>query len=243
MTQTPKSDAKPVHRFSPNTPTFCHFPVGTALESPSAYENHDGTRKIDYYYSVMVDESGVESSIYASATLHRELQQRGMGPDATVLITKVVAFDEQGRERTRWSVTNPDGTERPLVAMPQIAPQAPQAASQASHAPAAAATPAAAGAPQSALATFQAIAHHFRRCVQQAEKIYVEAGYTIDRGKPETLSAINAATATLFIETNRKLDPAALRQPPAEPAAAVNSPPPPPEPPPADNHPDDGLPF
>ena len=182
MTQTPKSDAKPVHRFSPNTPTTCHFPIGTALESASAYEKHDGTRKIDYYYSVMVDESGVESSIYASATLHRELQQRGMGPDTTVLITKVVAFDEQGRERTRWSVTNPDGTERPLVAMPQIAPQAPQAASQASHAPAAA--------PQSALATFQAINHHFKRCLAQAEKIYVEAGYTIDRGKPETLLSL-----------------------------------------------------
>ena len=240
MTQTPKSDAKPVHRFSPNTPTTCHFPIGTALESASAYEKHDGTRKIDYYYSVMVDESGVESSIYASATLHRELQQRGMGPDTTVLITKVVAFDEQGRERTRWSVTNPDGTERPLVAMPQIAPQAAQAASQASHAPAPAATPAAAGAPQSALATFQAIGTHLTRCLAQAQKSYKDLGYGPDNPMPPELERL---AVTLFIETSKKLDPAALRQPPAEPAAAVNSPPPPPEPPPADNHPDDGLPF
>jgi hypothetical protein len=248
MTNTGVRTAKPVHRFAPNTPTVVNFPVGTAIESPSQYENNDGTRKIDYYYSISLDEGGgddVEKSIYASAALHRELQQRGMGPNTTVQITKYVANDEQNREQTRWSVANSDGSERPLVTTSaQIAaqtPQAPQAAPQASIAPVAVATPAAAAASQSALLTFQAIAHHFRRCVQQAEKIYAEAGYTIDRAKPETLRAITAATSTLFIETNKKLDPAALMKemPPLEyvpePVAPVN-------PPPADIHPD-GLPF
>jgi len=219
----------PKLQFAPDTAVTVAFPFGDFKLIDSKTEGWDPS----FMYATTV--AGTRHTLFAPAGLHAALQEFGIGAKSTVEITKITEQDD-GQYVTRWQVLDPREALLPLAQ-----PQAPQAAPQASIAPVAVATPAAAAASQSALLTFQAIAHHFRRCVQQAEKIYVEAGYTIDRAKPETLRAITAATSTLFIETNKKLDPAALmeeRQPSEyvpEPVAAMN-------PPPADIHPD-GLPF
>ena len=228
---TQQTQPKPVHRFAPNMPTKVHFPVGTAIESPSKFKNEDGSSKIDYYYSIVVDEGGgndVEKSIYASAALHRELQQRGIGPDCYLQITKLVEYGNAGNEITRWQVLNADGTERPAVEVaPQAAPAAPSAPQTAPAAPrpqgAAIAAP---GSRDAALPPRRAVGHAAKWSVAQAEKIYTDQGFEIER-KVEP-HEIQALAATMFIQLARSTDLSLLL--PVEQAAAPDPQPPPPQP-------------
>ena len=228
---TQQTQPKPVHRFAPNMPTKVHFPVGVGLESPSKFKHKDGSSKIEYYYSIVVDEGGgndVEKSIYASGALHRELQQRGIGPDCYLQITKLVEYGNAGNEITRWQVLNADGTERPAV---EVAPQAAPAAPSAPQTPPAAPRPqgavmAAPGSREDALQTRRAVGHAAKWSVAQAEKIYTDAGYEIER-KVEP-HEIQALAATMFIQLARSTDLSLLL--PVEQAAAPDPQPPPPQP-------------
>ena len=222
----------PKLQFGANMAVMVEFPFGDFKLIQSQTEGWEPS----FMYATTV--VGTRHTLFASAGLHDALQEFGIRAKSTVEITKLTVPQDDGQYVTRWQVLDAPAAELGAL-LPETAPET---APEMGNGPAQASTPTAGPTPRDeAIRTFQAIAHHFRRCVQQAEKIYAEAGYTIDRAKPETLRAITAATSTLFIETNKKLDPAALMKemPPLEyvpePVAAMN-------PPPADIHPD-GLPF
>ena len=238
---TQQTQPKPVHRFAPNMPTKVHFPIGVGLESPSKFKHKDGSSKIEYYYSIVVDEGGgndVEKSIYASGALHRELQQRGIGPDCYLQITKLVEYGNAGNEITRWQVLNADGTERPAV---EVAPQAAPAAPSAPQTPPAAPRPqgavmAAPGSRDDALEIWRGVASAAKRCVAQAEKIYADLGYKIDREALHT-DEIQALASTMFIQLSRNTDLTLLLKPeqaaapaPAPPSQPQQEAAPPPQP-------------
>ena len=85
---------------------------------------------------------------------------------------------------------------------------------------------AAPGSREDALQTLRAVGHAAKWSVAQAEKIYTDAGYEIER-KVEP-HEIQALAATMFIQLSRSTDLSLLL--PVEQAAAPDPQPPPPQP-------------
>jgi len=206
----------PKLQFNPNIPVVVYFQYGDAKHIPSKNEDWGDS----YKYNVDVDD--VRHTLFATAALHRELGQRGVGPTTTLMITKVVTYDDNNKEQTRWSVTNPDGSERPLVDVAETP-------SESNGAVTGATTP---ESREDALLVFQAIAACAKRMMAQSEKIYVDLGYTID--KKAISQDVQKLATSLFIEANKKIDITLLE----EKAAPVPEPAPEPRPPT-----DDDLPF
>jgi hypothetical protein len=178
--------------------------------------------------------TGVRHGLFADVKLHQAMLNAGTGPGVELTVTKTQeSYEKDGEQRRFNTFLIEGGTGTPTQAAP------------AGNAVAAPPTPPPAG---DAKETYKLMAHHFKRCIAQAEKTYTDCGYIIDKSSPD---AINAAAATLFIQTCKSLDLRALSQPQAAPAPAP--PPPPPTPPPAEPAPpaaapanneyDDDLPF
>ena len=249
MTQA-QGQYPPKLNFLPNTPVQVYFPYGDYKMIPSRTEGWSES----YLYSV--EEGDVKKSLFATPGLHRELQIRSIGPQCYVLITKAVELDENNKEITRWSVLNADGSERPAV---EITPDAPAAPAAAPAAPSAPQTASAAPQPQGAVMAAPGSREDARLvwrscvtlmgvCIEQAQKIYTDAGYEIE--KRVEAHDIHATATTLFIQVSRATDPTLLLKP--EQAAAPAPPPPsqpqpPAAPPPPQEAPanpaDDDLPF
>ena len=215
-------DYPPKLLFNPNLPVTVYFQYGDAKHIPSKNEDWGDS----YKYNVDVDD--VRHTLFATAALHRELGQRGVGPTTTLMITKVVTYDDNNKERTRWSVTNPDGSERPLVDVAETPSKSNGAVTGATTQKAVMAPP---ESREDALLVVQAIAACAKRMMAQSQKIYVDLGYTIEK-KAGPQDVQDLATS-LFIEANKKIDITLLLEQKAAPAPA-------PEPPPAT---DDDLPF
>jgi hypothetical protein len=231
--------------FLPNTPVQVYFPYGDYKMIPSRTEGWQES----YKYSTEVNDE--KHTLFATPGLHRELQIRSIGPQCYVTITKAVELDENNKEITRWSVLNVDGSERPAV---EFTPDAPAAPAAAPAAPSAPQTPPAAPQPQravmaapgsreDALEVWRGVASAAKRCVAQAEKIYTDLGFQIER-KVEP-HEIQALAATMMIQLSRSTDLTLLLKqetaPPAPPPQPPAAPPPPQEAP--ANPADDGLPF
>ena len=233
--------------FLPNTPVQVYFPYGDYKMIPSRTEGWSES----YLYSV--EEGDVKKSLFAPPGLHRELQIRSIAQQCYVLITKAVELDANNKEITRWSVLNVDGSERPAV---EFTPEPPAAAPAAPSAPQ---TPPAAPQPQGAVMAAPGWRDDARLvwrscvtlmgvCIEQAQKIYTDAGYEIE--KRVEAHDIHATATTLFIQVSRATDPTLLLKPEqaAAPAPAPPSQPQPPAaPPPPQEAPanpaDDDLPF
>lgn len=216
MTEATQYQYPPKLQFNPNIPVVVYFQYGDAKHIPSKNEDWGDS----YKYNVDVDD--VRHTLFATAALHRELEQRGVGATTTLLITKNVTYDANNKEQTRWSVTNPDGSERPLVDVAETP-------SESNGAVTGATTP---ESREDALLVFQAIAACAKRMMAQSEKIYVDLGYTID--KKAISQDVQKLATSLFIEANKKIDITLLEQK----AAPVPEPAPEPRPPT-----DDDLPF
>jgi hypothetical protein len=199
MTQA-QGQYPPKLNFLPNTPVQVYFPYGDHKMIPSRTEGWSES----YLYSV--EEGDVKKSLFATPLLHRELQIRSIEQQCYVLITKAVELDANNKEITRWQVLNADGTERPAV---EFTPDAPAAAPAAAAAPSAPQTASAAPRPQGAvlaapgsredaLQTRRAVGHAAKWSVAQAEKIYADQGFEIER-KVEP-HEIQALAATMLIQ-------------------------------------------
>ena len=237
----------PKLNFLPNTPVQVYFPYGDYKMIPSRTEGWSES----YLYSV--EEGDVKKSLFATPGLHRELQIRSIGPQCYVLITKAVELDENNKEITRWSVLNADGSERPAVEFTPEPPAAAPAAPSAPQTPPAAPQPqgavmAAPGSREDARLVWRSCVTLMGVCIEQAQKIYTDAGYEIE--KRVEAHDIHATATTLFIQVSRATDPTLLLKP--EQAAAPAPPPPsqpqpPAAPPPPQEAPanpaDDDLPF
>ena len=203
-----------------NVPTTFTLPFGD-------YKEVTGQYGMSFLYAV--DVAGVRHGLFADVKLHQAMLNAGIGPNVELTITKTQeSYEKDGEQRRFNTFLVEGGTGTPTQAAP--APVAHGAVM---------AAPAPAG---DAKETYKQQMHHFKRCIAQAEKIYTDLGYTIDKSSPD---AINAAAATLFIQTCKSLDLRSLSQPQAAPAPA---PPPPAEPAPAASAPanneyDDDLPF
>ena len=247
MTQA-QGNYPPKLTFLPNTPVQVYFPYGDCKEIPS-------TKGYSPSYLYSVEEGDVKKSLFATPGLHRELQIRSIGPQCYVTITKAVELDDNNKEITRWQVLNVDGTERPAVEFTPEPPAASPAAAPA--APSAPQTPPVAPQPQGAVMAAPGSREDARLvwrscvtlmgvCIEQAQKIYTDAGYEIE--KRVEAHDIHATATTLFIQVSRATDPTLLIKP-EQAAAYVPDPqpqqeaaPPPPQEPPA-NPTDDDLPF
>jgi hypothetical protein len=234
MTQAQK-EYPPKLTFLPNMPVQVYFSHGDGKMIPSRTEGWSES----YLYSV--EEGDVKKSLFAPPGLHRELQIRSIGPQCYVLITKAVELDANNKEITRWSVLNADGSERPAVEFTPEPPAAAPAAPSAPQTPPAAPQPqgavmAAPGSREDALEVWRGVASAAKRCVAQAEKIYADLNFEIER-KVEP-HEIQALAATMMIQLSRSTDPTLLlKQEAAAPAPAPPSQPqqeaaPPPQPPP-----------
>ena len=224
MTQA-QNNYPPKLTFLPNTPVQVYFPYGDYKMIPSRTEGWSES----YLYSV--EEGDVKKSLFATPGLHRELQIRSIAQQCYVTITKAVELDENSKEITRWQVLNADGTERPAVEFtpdaPAASPAAPSAPQTASAAPRPqGAVMAAPGSRDDALQTRRAVGHAAKWSVAQAEKIYADLGFEIER-KVEP-HEIQALAATMFIQLARSTDLSLLL--PVEQAAAPNPQPPPSQP-------------
>ena len=230
MTQA-QGNYPPKLQFAPNMPVQVYFPYGDHKMIPSRTEGWQES----YLYSV--EEGDVKKSLFATPLLHRELQIRSIGPQCYVLITKAVELDENSKEITRWQVLNADGTERPAV---EVAPEPPAAPSAPQTAPAAprpqGAVMAAPGSRDDALEIWRGVASAAKRCVAQAEKIYADLGYKIDREALHT-DEIQALASTMFIQLSRNTDLTLLLKPeqaaapaPAPPSQPQQEAAPPPQP-------------
>ena len=249
MTQA-QGNYPPKLTFLPNTPVQVYFPYGDCKEIPS-------TKGYSPSYLYSVEEGDGKKSLFATPGLHRELQIRSIGPQCYVTITKAVELDENNKEITRWQVLNVDGSERPAVEFTPEPPAASPAAAPA--APSAPQTPPAAPQPQGAVMAAPGSREDARLvwrscvtlmgvCIEQAQKIYTDAGYEIE--KRVEAHDIHATATTLFIQVSRATDPTLLLK--QEAAAPAPAPPPQPQPqqeaaplpqePPA-NPTDDDLPF
>ena len=246
MTQA-QGQYPPKLTFLPNTPVQVYFPYGDCKEIPS-------TKGYSPSYLYSVEEGDVKKSLFATPGLHRELQIRSIGPQCYVTITKAVELDENNKEITRWQVLNVDGTERPAVeftpeppaASPAAAPAAPSAPQTASAAPQPqGAVMAAPGSREDALEVWRGVASAAKRCVAQAEKIYADLGFEIER-KVEP-HEIQALAATMMIQLSRSTDLTLLLKQETAPPAPAPPPQPPAAPPPPQEAPanpaDDDLPF
>ena len=240
----------PKLQFAPNMPVQVYFPYGDYKIIPS--QNKDWPES--YKYTTEVNDE--KHTLFATPGLHRELQIRSIGPQCYVTITKAVELDENNKEITRWKVLNVDGSERPAV---EFTPDAPAAPAAAPAAPSAPQTPPAAPQPQGAVMAAPGSREDARLvwrscvtlmgvCIEQAQKIYTDAGYEIE--KRVEAHDIHATATTLFIQVSRATDPTLLlKQEAAAPAPAPPPQPqpqqeaaPPPQKPPA-NPTDDDLPF
>ena len=247
MTQA-QGQYPPKLTFLPNTPVQVYFPYGDCKEIPS-------TKGYSPSYLYSVEEGDVKKSLFATPGLHRELQIRSIGPQCYVLITKAVELDENNKEITRWQVLNVDGSERPAVeftpeppaASPAAAPAAPSAPQTAPAAPQPqGAVMAAPGSREDARLVWRSCVTLMGVCIEQAQKIYTDAGYEIE--KRVEAHDIHATATTLFIQVSRATDPTLLLKPEQ---AAAPAPAPPPQPPAAPPPPqeapanpaDDDLPF
>ena len=240
----------PKLQFAPNMPVQVYFPYGDYKIIPS--QNKDWPES--YKYTTEVNDE--KHTLFATPGLHRELQIRSIGPQCYVLITKAVELDENNKEITRWSVLNVDGSERPAVEFTPDAPAAPAAAPAAPSAPqTASAAPqpqgavmAAPGSREDARLVWRSCVTLMGVCIEQAQKIYTDAGYEIE--KRVEAHDLHATATTLFIQVSRATDPTLLLK--QEAAAPAPAPPPQPQPqqeaaplpqePPA-NPTDDDLPF
>ena len=246
MTQA-QNNYPPKLTFLPNTPVQVYFPYGDYKMIPSRTEGWSES----YLYSV--EEGDVKKSLFATPGLHRELQIRSIGPQCYVLITKAVELDENNKEITRWSVLNADGSERPAVEFTPEPPAAAPAAPSAPQTPPAAPQPqgavmAAPGSREDARLVWRSCVTLMGVCIEQAQKIYTDAGYEIE--KRVEAHDIHATATTLFIQVSRATDPTLLLKP-EQAAAPAPAPPPQPQPPaappppqePPANPADDDLPF
>jgi len=185
-----------------NVPTTFTLPFGD-------YKEVTGQYGMSFLYAV--DVAGVRHGLFADVKLHQAMLNAGVGPNVELTVTKTQeSYEKDGEQRRFNTFLVEGGTGNPTQA--QAAPVAHGAVM---------AAPAPAG---DAKETYKLQMHHFKRCIAQAEKIYTDLGYTIDKTSPD---AINAAAATLFIQTCKSLDLRSLSQPQAAPAPA---PPPPAEP-------------
>ena len=246
MTQA-QGNYPPKLTFLPNTPVQVYFPYGDCKEIPS-------TKGYSPSYLYSVEEGDVKKSLFATPGLHRELQIRSIGPQCYVTITKAVELDENNKEITRWQVLNVDGTERPAVEFtpepPAASPAAAPAAPSAPQTPPAAPQPqgavmAAPGSREDALEIWRGVASAATRCVAQAEKIYADLNFEIER-KVEP-HEIQALAATMMIQLSRSTDLTLLLKQETAPPAPAPPPQPPAAPPPPQEAPanpaDDDLPF
>ena len=242
MTQA-QGNYPPKLTFLPNTPVQVYFPYGDCKEIPS-------TKGYSPSYLYSVEEGDVKKSLFATPGLHRELQIRSIGPQCYVTITKAVELDENNKEITRWQVLNVDGTERPAVEFTPEPPAASPAAPSAPQTPPAASQPqgavmAAPGSREDALEVWRGVASAAKRCVAQAEQIYADLGFEIER-KVEP-HEIQALAATMMIQLSRSTDLTLLLKQETAPPAPAPPPHPPAAPPPPQEAPanpaDDGLPF
>ena len=235
----------PKLQFAPNMPVQVYFPYGDYKIIPS--QNKDWPES--YKYTTEVNDE--KHTLFATPGLHRELQIRSIGQQCYVLITKAVELDENNKEITRWSVLNADGSERPAVEFTPEPPAAAPAAPSAPQTPPAAPQPqgavmAAPGSREDARLVWRSCVTLMGVCIEQAQKIYTDAGYEIE--KRVEAHDIHATATTLFIQVSRATDPTLLIKP-EQAAAYVPDPqpqqeaaPPPPQEPPA-NPADDDLPF
>ena len=246
MTQA-QGNYPPKLTFLPNTPVQVYFPYGDCKEIPS-------TKGYSPSYLYSVEEGDVKKSLFATPGLHRELQIRSIGPQCYVTITKAVELDENNKEITRWQVLNVDGTERPAVEFtpepPAASPAAAPAAPSAPQTPPAAPQPqgavmAAPGSREDALEIWRGVASAAKRCVAQAEKIYADLNFEIERKvEPHERQAL---AATMMIQLSRSTDLTLLLKQETAPPAPAPPPQPPAAPPPPQEAPanpaDDDLPF
>jgi pyruvate/2-oxoglutarate dehydrogenase complex dihydrolipoamide acyltransferase (E2) component len=240
----------PKLQFAPNMPVQVYFPYGDYKMIPSQTAGWQES----YKYSTEVNDE--KHTLFATPGLHRELQIRSIGPQCYVLITRAVELDDNNKEITRWQVLNVDGSERPAVEFTPEPPAASPAAAPA--APSAPQTPPAAPQPQGAVMAAPGSREDARLvwrscvtlmgvCIEQAQKIYTDAGYEIE--KRVEAHDIHATATTLFIQVSRATDPTLLLK--QEAAAPAPAPPPQPQPPAAPPSPqeapanpaDDDLPF
>ena len=229
MTQA-QGQYPPKLQFAPNVSVQVYFPYGDCKMIPSRTEGWQES----YLYSV--EEGDIKKSLFATPGLHRELQIRAIKPQEYVVITMIVELDNNNKKLTRWSVLNVDGTERPAVEYTPEPPAAAPAAVSAPQTPPAAPQPhravmAAPGSREDALEVWRGVASAAKRCVAQAEKIYADLNFEIERKcEPHEIQAL---AATMMIQLSRSTDLTLLLKPEQAAAPAPAPPPPPPPQPPA----------
>jgi len=188
-----------------NVPVTLTVPFGD-------YKELEGQYGTQFMYTVQVD--GLPHTLFADVKLHQAMLTAGLAPGVTMTITKTqesfeTALGEQRRANV-WLISGGSGTPTAAAALaaPAAAPASPPAGN--------------------AREVWVAQVHHFKRCIAQAEKAYTDLGYTVDKSSPDS---INSAAATLFIQSSKTLDIAALSSPPEpEPAPAPTPPATPPTP-------------
>lgn len=188
-----------------NVPVTLTVPFGD-------YKELEGQYGTQFMYNVQVD--GETQTLFADVKLHQAMLTAGLAPGVTMTITKTqesfeTALGEQRRANV-WLISGGSGTPTAAAALaaPAAAPASPPAGN--------------------AREVWVAQVHHFKRCIAQAEKAYTDLGYTVDKSSPDS---INSAAATLFIQSSKTLDIAALSSPPEpEPAPAPTPPATPPTP-------------
>ena len=191
-----------------NVPVTLTVPFGD-------YKELEGQYGTQFMYNVQVD--GETQTLFADVKLHQAMLTAGLAPGVTMTITKTQeSFETAAGEQRRanvWLISGGSGTPTAATALAVPAPTA-----------APTPTPPAGNARE----VWVAQVHHFKRCIAQAEKAYTDLGYTVDKSSPDS---INSAAATLFIQSSKTLDIAALSSPPEPPPAPAPAPTPPPTPP------------
>ena len=190
-----------------NVPVTLTVPFGD-------YKEIEGQYGTQFMYNVQVD--GLPQTLFADVKLHQAMLTAGLAPGVTMTITKTQeSFETAAGEQRRanvWSISGGSGTPTAATALaaPAAAPASPPAGN--------------------AREVWVAQVHHFKRCIAQAEKAYTDLGYTVDKSSPDS---INSAAATLFIQSSKTLDIAALSSPPEPPPEPAPAPAPAPAPTPA----------
>ena len=188
-----------------NVPVLVTLPFGD-------YKELEGKYGTQFLYNVQVD--GETQTLFADVKLHQAMLTAGLAPGVTMTITKTQeSFETAAGEQRRanvWSISGGSGTPTAATALaaPAAAPASPPAGN--------------------AREVWVAQVHHFKRCIAQAEKAYTDLGYTVDKSSPDS---INSAAATLFIQSSKTLDIAALSSPPEPPPEPTPAPAPAPTPP------------
>ena len=187
-----------------NVPVTLTVPFGD-------YKELEGQYGTQFMYTVQVD--GLPHTLFADVKLHQAMLTAGLAPGGTMTITKTqesfeTALGEQRRANV-WLISGGSGTPTAAAALaaPAAAPASPPAGN--------------------AREVWVAQVHHFKRCIAQAEKAYTDLGYTVDKSSPDS---INSAAATLFIQSSKTLDIAALSSPPEPTPAPAPAPAPTPTP-------------